>query len=219
MAAVSVKLPSLVVTVIVTVPSAIAVTEPFAATVATDGLLDDQATELLVAFVGETVAVNNCEEPAIIVVEVGVTLTPETATGAASTFIVEVAVKLPSAVVTVIVAIPTDMPVTNPFVLTEATLEDQLTEVSSAFNGKTVAVSNCVAPSNKVVVVGETVTPVTSTGTASTVISDTSVKSPSLVVTVIVVIPAPTAVTIPFVFTVATAVLLEDQVTELQNLE
>ena len=53
----AVKSPSAVVTVIVAVPLATAVTLPFASTVATASLLDVQVTVLFVALAGETVAV------------------------------------------------------------------------------------------------------------------------------------------------------------------
>jgi hypothetical protein len=49
---------------------------------------------------------------------VGLTVTPVTRIGL--TVMVEVAVKLPSAVVAVMVAVPTEIPVTNPLVLTVA---------------------------------------------------------------------------------------------------
>src|SRR5690606_22381379 len=57
---VSVKLPSLVVNVIVQVPSLIAVTNPVEDTVATSVLSLDQIPVLSVALLGETVSVN-CE--------------------------------------------------------------------------------------------------------------------------------------------------------------
>ena len=51
--------PSLVVTVIVAVPAALAVTDPDVDTVATDVLLEDQVTDLSVALEGVTVAVKD----------------------------------------------------------------------------------------------------------------------------------------------------------------
>ena len=50
---------------------------------------------------------------------VGLTVTPVTKIGL--TVMTEVAVKLPSAVVTVIVTVPTETPVTSPLALTVAT--------------------------------------------------------------------------------------------------
>jgi hypothetical protein len=49
--------PSIVVTVMIAVPTLLAVTLPFASTVAILGLLDVHVTVLLVAFVGSTVAI------------------------------------------------------------------------------------------------------------------------------------------------------------------
>ena len=65
------------------------------------------------------VADNCCVPPIKIEAVVGDTLTPVTKIGL--TVMVEVAVKLPSAVVTVMVAVPTDTPVTSPVALTVAT--------------------------------------------------------------------------------------------------
>jgi hypothetical protein len=75
-------------------------------------------------------------------------------------------VKLPSWVVTVIVAEPADIPVTNPLVLTVAILAlelDQVTFLLVAFEGATVAVSCVVALTATVADVGLTLTPVTAT--------------------------------------------------------
>jgi len=119
----------------------------------------------LVAFEGETVAVNCCVAPAAIDAEVGLTVTPVTAT--ALTVIADVAVLLPSLVVTVIVALPAATAVTKPVELTVATdvlLDDHVTAVLVALLGAIVAVSCCVAPVAIVAEVGLTVTPVTETG-------------------------------------------------------
>src|SRR3954468_12557763 len=62
------------------VPMALAVTKPFALTVATAVLLDDHVTFLLVAFEGATVAVSCCVAPTVTVADVGETVTPVTAT-------------------------------------------------------------------------------------------------------------------------------------------
>jgi hypothetical protein len=65
------------------------------------------------------VADNCCVPPINIDAVVGDTLTPVTRIGL--TVITEVAVRAPSAVVTVIVAVPTLTPVTSPVALTVAT--------------------------------------------------------------------------------------------------
>ena len=73
----------------------------------------------MVAFAGAIVA-ESCSVPPInIDAVVGDTLTPVTRIG--FTVITEVAVRAPSAVVTVIVAVPTLTPVTSPVALTVAT--------------------------------------------------------------------------------------------------
>jgi hypothetical protein len=72
--------PSLVVTVIVADPAALAVTTPELETVATDVLLEDQVTDLSVAFEGVTVAVNVWVSPTVIDNDVLFRLTPVTET-------------------------------------------------------------------------------------------------------------------------------------------
>jgi hypothetical protein len=77
-------------------------------------------------------------------------LTPLTAT-LAPIVTAQDAVKLPSLVVTVIVAEPADTPVTRPFVLTvarELLEEDHKTVLIVAFVGATVAVSCKIAPTS-----------------------------------------------------------------------
>jgi hypothetical protein len=100
--------PSFVLTVIVAVPATLAVTTPEPDTVATDVLLEDQETFLLVALEGVTVAVSVCVSPTVMDRDVLFRETPVTGTVAAWTFTVQVAVFPPSFVVTVIVAVPTD---------------------------------------------------------------------------------------------------------------
>ena len=80
MALVAVLLPSCVVTVMVADPAATAVTSPAVLTVAMAVLLDAQVTTVFVAFVGARVAVNCCVPPAVILAEVGLTVTPVTET-------------------------------------------------------------------------------------------------------------------------------------------
>ena len=71
------------------------------------------------AFAGAMVAESCCVPPIRIDAVVGLTVTPVTSIGL--TVITEVAVRAPSAVVTVIVAVPTLTPVTSPVALTVAT--------------------------------------------------------------------------------------------------
>jgi len=167
-ALVAVKLPSTVVTVMVVVPAAMPVTKPVAFTVATPGVELDQVTFLLVALAGATVAVS-CVVPLTVTEAVaGATLTPVTGTTAV-TVIALVAVKLPSTVVTVIVAVPVVWPVTKeikPLGLTVATLGlelDQVTFLLVALAGATVAVSCVAVFTGTEVDVGLTLTPVTAT--------------------------------------------------------
>jgi hypothetical protein len=161
-AEVAVLLPSAVVTVIVADPVATPVTTPAELTVATELLDVVQLTVLTVALEGATVAVKLVVAPTFTVAEVGLTVTPVTAI--AFTVMADVAVKLPSAVVTVIVAEPVATPVTTPAVLTEATALFEVVHVTALFvalEGRTVAVKLVVAPMFTLAEVGLTVTPVT----------------------------------------------------------
>src|SRR5690606_19828582 len=82
------------------------------------------------------------------------------------TVIVLVAVKLPSSVVTVTVALPADSAVTKPDALTSATagsLDVQVTDGLAALAGDTLAVSCWVSPTKSDAAVGSTLTPVTGT--------------------------------------------------------
>ena len=122
------------------------------------------------------------------------------------------AVKPPSSVVTVMVAVPALMPLTVPLftVATLASLVDQLMFLLVALLGDTVAVRVVFAPVSRLALVLFKDTPVTEIGLTWT--SQVAVKPPSSVVTVMVVSPGFNAVTTPSL-TVATASLLEDQVT------
>lgn len=127
---------------------------------------------------------------------------------------VQVAVKLPSLVFTVIVAVPDDIPLTSPDELTVATAsldELHVTAVLAASLGAIVAVSVELPPmaSSSDVLLSET--PVT--GIPITVTAQFAVLFPSEVVTVIFATPIATAVTTPVELTVATAVLDELHVT------
>jgi len=140
--------PSVVVTVIVALPAALAVTSPSAETEATASELDDQVTLASVASAGLTVALSCSVAPTSMVVDGLLTLTPVTATGALVTVTAQLAVLAPSVVVTVIVALPAALAVTSPSAETEAmasALDDQATLASVASAGLTVAVSRPVA--------------------------------------------------------------------------
>ena len=210
--------PSFVVTVIVAVPAAFAITAPLEDTVATVVLLDFHVTVLSVAFDGVIVAVKVCVSPTVIDSDVLSRLTPVTDTVAAFTVTAHVAVLAPSFVLTVIVAEPAAFAVTTPeedTVATEVLLEDQVTDLSVAFDGVTVAVKVSVSPTVMERELLFRLTPVTDTFAAWTVTEHVAVFDPSVVVTVIVAVPAAFAVTTPLEDTVATVVLLEVHVTDL----
>ena len=95
------------------------------------------------------------------------TLVTATVDGAgAVTVTVQVAVLLPSLVVTVIVVVPaaTAVTVTSLTIATFASLADQLTVLSVALEGVTVAVSLAVPPASRAKMFLSSVTPVTATG-------------------------------------------------------
>jgi hypothetical protein len=138
--ALALKPPSTVVTVIVAVPVVTPVTTPEVLTEATEGLLEVQVTLWLVAFEGEMYAVRVSGVPIMTFAWVMFSDTPITFT--LLTVIVDVAVKPPSAVLTVIVAVPTETADISPAELTVATallLEDQVTDWFAAFAGVTTA--------------------------------------------------------------------------------
>jgi hypothetical protein len=167
-AQVAVLLPSAVVTVIVSLPAATALTVP-PDTVATVLLLLLHVTFLFEALESATVAVNVSELPAVIVVEVLFKVTPVTATVPPPppvTVTEQVAVLLPSALVTVITALPADMPVTKPTEDTVATVVLPLLHVTFLFvalEGAMVAVNVSVLPTVMLADDLFNVTPVTAT--------------------------------------------------------
>ena len=112
---VAVLLPSAVVTVMVAVPAARAVTTPELLTVATVVLLELQVTFLFVAVLGLTVAVKLSVPPTVNAALFLFSVTPVTGTVAAVTVTTQVAVLLPSTVVTVMVAVPAAFAVMRPF--------------------------------------------------------------------------------------------------------
>jgi hypothetical protein len=215
-AQVAVLFPSAVVTVIVAVPADTAVTVP-PDTVATEELLVVQLTVLFVALLGLTVAVRVSVPPAVKERLVLLRLTLVTGTGAAVaavTVTAQVAVLFPSAVVTVIVAVPADLAVTVPpdTVATSELLVVQLTFLFVASPGLTVAVRVSVPPAARERLVLFRLTPLTDTAADATVTVQVAVLFPSAVVTVIVAVPADFAVTVP-PDTVATSELLVVQLT------
>ena len=210
--------PSFVLTVIIAEPTAFAVTVPLEETVATEVLFEAQDTDLLVALDGVTVAVNVWVSPTVIVIEVLLRLTPVTETVALETVTEHVAFLAPSFVVTVIVAVPAAFAVTTPeeeTVATEDLFDDQVTDLSVALDGVTVAVSVCLSPTVKERDVLSRLTPVTETVAAETLTEQVAVFPPSFVVAVTFAVPAALAVTTPEEDTVATEVLLDDHVTDL----
>ena len=195
-------------------PADLAVTTPEEETVATDVLLEDQYTALLVALEGETVAVRVEVLPSSRLNEVLSNDTPVTATVAVLTVTVHVAFFAPSSVVQVMVAEPADLAVTTPEVETVATdvlLDDQVTALLVALEGETVAVRVEVLPSSRLNEVLSNETPVTVIVAFLTVTEQEAVLFPSCVVQVIVADPAALAVTVPSEATEATDVLLDDQ--------
>ena len=147
---VAVLLPSAVVTVMVAVPAPLAVTVPLE-TVATAVLELLHVTLVLDAFEGVMVAVSF---PVLLIPErVIVVLSRETPVTGTVTVTVQVAVLSPT--LAVMVAVPLPTAVTLPLASTVATevLElDQVTLLSVAFSGSTVATSVEVPPTCNVIV-------------------------------------------------------------------
>ena len=155
--------------------------------------------------------------PSVIVRLVLSRLTPVTEITFAVTVTVQVAVLAPSVVCTVIVAVPADLAITTPVeetIATDSLFDDQVTDLSVALDGETVALRLCVSPSVIVRLVLSRLTPDTETLLDRTVNWQVAVLPPSLVLTVIVAVPRDFAETIPEEETVATVVLLEAQVTD-----
>ena len=162
----AVKLPSAVVAVIVALPAATAVTVPLFETVATEVLLEVHVTVLFAASLGVTVAVRLPVAPTLSVSVVGLSVMPVTAIVWVLTLTLQVLLKPPSAVVAVIVALPTATAVTVPLIETvamELLLEVYVMLLFVALLGVTVAVRLPDAPTFSVNVVGLSVMPVTLT--------------------------------------------------------
>jgi hypothetical protein len=193
----------------VAVPGAIAVTLPELSTVATRTLLLHQCLLVLVALAGLIVADKVSVPPINNVAEVLFNVTPVTGT---TTLTTQAAILPPSAVVTRIIASPGAMAVTLPLPSTIATfvlLLLQVTVLFVALEGIMFAVKVSALPTASVLILSR-VTPVTG---ILTVMAQEATLLPSAVVTVIFAVPAPTAVTLPPLSTVATALLLLRQVT------
>ena len=165
----------------------------------------------MVALAGVIAAVRDVVFPVKRLIWVLFRLTPVTATGVTVTC--AVAVLLPSAVLTVTVAVPAATPVTNPLVLTVAIpvlLLVHVTDLLVALAGATVAVRVPVAPTLTLRLVGFRLTPVTATGFTVTFV--VAVLPPSAVLPVMVAVPTALPVTTPLVLTVAIVVALLVQV-------
>jgi hypothetical protein len=211
-------IPSLV-AVMLAVPTATAATTPWLETVATDVLLELHVTARPVNTppLASSVVAVACEVPTA-VMAFGESATVTVATGTGLTAIVGVGLELTDSLVAVIVAVPTATAVTvagDPLPLTESTATLLETHVivrpvsTVPFASLVVAVNCCVPPTIIGVVGAESVTVATGDGvTVRVALPDI----PSLVA-IIVVEPAPTAVTSPDDETVATAELPVLQVT------
>jgi hypothetical protein len=199
--------PSAVVTVIVEVPAATALTLPPWVTVATEVLLLDQLKFWFVEVDGDTVA-TRVWLPLSTRLKVAVSrLTPVTDTAVSDTVTAQLAVLPPSEAVAVIVALPAATAATVPFdtVATEGSLVDQLTLLFEAVAGAIVAKRVSEAPVRIVVLLLLRLTPETG---VVTVTVQVAMKPPSLVFTVIVALPFAMAFTAPPEETVATVFLL-----------
>ena len=188
------------VAVMVAEPMATAVTFPLESTVALDVLLLVQVTVLSSALSGLTVAVSVSLAPISRVSSVLLRVTEATGTG----LTVTLQVALESPAWAVMVAVPLATAVTFPLestVALDVSLLVQVTVLSVAFSGRTVAVSVSDAPiiSTSSVLLRET----DITGTMLTVTTQMAAASPALAV--MVVMPAATAVTLPSASTVATS--------------
>lgn len=145
----AVLFPSEVVTVIFATPIATAVTTPVELTVATAVLDELHVTAVLVASLGDIVALRVAVFPLMTERVLLDSVTPVTGL---VTVTAQEAVLLPSVVVTVIVAEPAEIAVTKPeelTVATEALEELQETDAFEALAGETVAVSDDVAPTDR----------------------------------------------------------------------
>ena len=140
--------PSLVLTVMVALPTDTPVTIPSASTAATAGLLLCQVTVLSVALPGLMEAFRNTKAPSARVILESGRVTPVTGTGGV-TVTAQVAVFPPSAVLTVMIAVPSLTPVTVPAASTAAMEGLELSHATllfEAFAGEREAVRVQVLP-------------------------------------------------------------------------
>jgi hypothetical protein len=201
--------PSPVVTVIAADPTLTAVTIPACDTVATVSLPLLHVTFWFVALGGAIVAVRVSVPPTRMAVDVLFKVIPVTEIVMGLTDTVQAAILLPSSVLTVMVVDPALTAVTNPSSDTVATPVLPLLHVTFLFvalAGAIIAYRVSVLPSRIEVDVLSRVTPVTVTGFTLTV--QEAVLPPLAVVTVIVAVPTPAAVTVPASDAVATYILL-----------
>ena len=146
--------PSFVVTVMIAVPTAFAVTTPLF-TEAILGALLDQVTDGSSALVGEIVAVRVIVSPIDREEDIVESVTPVTGTGIGSTVIEHDAVFPPLIVFAVMVTVPADTPVTTPSAETKATESFVLlhvTDLFAALEGETVADKDIELPTIRVTV-------------------------------------------------------------------
>jgi hypothetical protein len=209
---------SLVAVIVTGPPAATPVTRPLAFTEATALLLEDHVTVRPVStvpFASLVTAVSCCVPPTGIPAVVGVTVT--VLTGATITVIEDVPVFV-SLVAVIVTGPPAATAVTRPLPSTVAIaplLEVQVTvrPVSALpLMSVSVAVSCCVGMIPRTRLADEGLTATAWTGASVTVIEDVPVFV-SLVAVIVTGPPAPCAVTRPVASTVATVLLLEDQVT------
>jgi hypothetical protein len=196
--------PSTVLTVIIAFPAATALTTPVAETVAIAVLLLLHVTFLFVALVGETVAINVSVPPTVRLVDVLFKVTLATEIG--ETVIEQAVVLLPSAVVTVITALPMATPITTPFV-TVAILElllDHITFWLVALEGVTMALMVSKPPTVMLAELLFKDTLVTGTTTALTLTIQVAVLLPSSVAAMMSAFPTDIPLTTPVAETVAT---------------
>ena len=214
---VSAMLPLFVslVAVIVALPVASAFTTPAVETVATSVLLEVHVTMrsvTTVPFASFTVAVSGVVDPATRLFVAGATVTLPTGTGVTVTVALPDFVSLVAVTVAVPGATPVTTPVVAPTVATAVLLDDHVTARSvttAPLTSLTVTASVVVVPATRFLLVGATVT--LPTGAAETV--SAALPDFASLVAVIVAVPGETAVATPLPDTVATAVLLDAQVT------
>jgi hypothetical protein len=217
---------SLVAVIVTGPPAASPVTRPFPSTVAAAAFSEAHVTTRSVSTLlaaSRNTAVSCCFPPTIKAADGGLTVT--VLTGASVTVIAGVGVELTDSLVAVIVAVPTPTAVTvvvplveldGLTVTTAGLLETQFTVRSLStlpVASLVTAESCCVSPTTTLVVTGLTAT--VATGTSGTCVIVIELV-PDLVSEVAVIVtgpPAATALTRPFGSTVATAALLDDQVT------